>query len=115
MVYNHLKVKKMISHIIPIESELENLKEIKRLYTPDFIYRFSEDEWRFTANDGEYVVMIKITDPYVVIGIEETEYDFFLKDGSLVGVIIDQDQKISNADILVFFGWEDIDNSSACE
>lgn len=95
--------------IIPIKEEADVVEKIKRTYTPDFIYRSSERSWRFTANDGEFSVWIKISSGFLVIAIVETEYDFFLKDGALVGLASDPEET-STADILVFFGWEDLEN-----
>ena len=96
--------------IIPIKEELENIKKIKEKYTPDFLYRTSEDEWRFTANDGEYHVWIKITKGFILIAVGETEYDFFLKDGILVGLLSDANEGVTNQEILEFFDWGDLED-----
>ena len=96
--------------IVPIKEELENIKEIREKYTPDFLYRSDKKEWRFTANDGEYHVWIKITNGFILIAVVETEYDFFLKDGILVGLLSDANEDVTNQEILEFFHWEDLED-----
>jgi hypothetical protein len=109
-----MKSSKIISTIIPIKEELNTLKKIKKEYTPDFIYMFAKNEWRFTANDGEYNVAIKISSGFVVIAVHETEYEFFTKDGTLIG-FVDKGIELNTQEVMAFFGWDDIEDVCACE
>ena len=94
--------------IISIKNTEKEVEEIKRKYTPDFIYKFGKEEWRFTANDGDFQVLIKSSKGALIMAIEETDYDFFSSDGVVFGVTHDV-QPPSTRDIADFFGWKGVD------
>lgn len=109
--------------VVPIDNlSISRILDIQRKYKPDFIYKFNDNEWRFTANDGEHIILVNFYLGILSITIGETDYDTILKEPEVLGKFgIEGVQEIMHIDhisdlkipspstmqMAAFFGWKE--------